>query len=220
MATPPFPSGEATPGFQPCPPQNVDVCPACLDPVVPEGAGPATACRWPVCGHSYHALCLARSRAHVQRMQCALCRQVWRPAFDSDLEALCALQLHDPVPVQPPPSAGVASVDADVAMAPAAPELDAFVASAPVAPATQDLVEPALQPAVGLHTSTAARPPPCRGPSASGQQLVFAAPSCRRRPFAPKCRTPMVGSSRSRRRLAAVSQLRPAGASVSVPVCP
>ena len=112
VATPPFPSGEVTPGFQPCSPQNVDVCPACLDPVVPEGAGPATACRWPVCGHSYHALCLARSRAHVQRMQCALCRQGWRPAFDSDLEALCgqlgidwhALQLHDPVPVQPPPS--------------------------------------------------------------------------------------------------------------------
>ena len=67
-------------------------------------------------------------------MQCALCRQGWRPAFDSDLEAKCgqlgkdwhALQLHDPVPVQPLPSAGVASVDADVAMAPAAPELDAF----------------------------------------------------------------------------------------------
>ena len=57
VATTPFPSGEVTP-FQPCPPQNVDVCPACLDPVVLEGAGPATACRWPVCGHSYHALCL------------------------------------------------------------------------------------------------------------------------------------------------------------------
>ena len=89
----------------------------------------------------------------------------------TDLEALCgqlgidwhALQLHDPVPVQPPPSAGVASVDADVAMAPAAPELDAFVASAPVAPATQDLVEPALQPAVGPHTWTAARAPPAEG---------------------------------------------------------
>ena len=149
VATPPFPSGEVTPGFEPCPPQNVAVCPACLDPVLPEGAGPATACRWPVCGHSYHALCLARSRAHVQRMQCALCRQGWRPAFDSDLEALCgqlgidwhALQLHDPVPVQPAPSAGVASDDADVAMAPAAPELDAFVTAAPVAPA--NLVEPA-----------------------------------------------------------------------------
>ena len=50
-----------------------------------------------------------------------------------------------------------------VAMAPAAPELDAFVASAPVAPATQDLVEPALQPAVGPHTWTAARPPPAEG---------------------------------------------------------
>ena len=89
VATPPFPSGEVTPGFEPCPPQNVAVCPACLDPVLPEGAGPATACRWPVCGHSYHALCLARSRAHVQRMQCALCRQGSRQAFDSDLEALC-----------------------------------------------------------------------------------------------------------------------------------
>ena len=33
VATPPFPSGEVTPGFEPCPPQNVDVCPACLDPV-------------------------------------------------------------------------------------------------------------------------------------------------------------------------------------------
>ena len=33
-------------------------------------------------------------------------------------------------------------------------------ASAPVAPATQDLVEPALQPAAGPHTWTAARPPP------------------------------------------------------------
>ena len=47
-ATPPFTSGDVTPGFQPCP-----------------SSGPATACRWPVCGHSYHALCLARSRAHV-----------------------------------------------------------------------------------------------------------------------------------------------------------
>ena len=160
---------EVTPGFEPCPPQNVAVCPACLDPVLPEGAGPATACRWPVCGHSYHALCLARSRTHVQRMQCALCRQGWRPAFDSDLEALCgqlgidwhALQLHDPVPVQPAPSAGVASDDADVAMAPAAPELDAFVASAPVAPA--NLVEPAPPPAVGPDTWTAARPPLAEG---------------------------------------------------------
>ena len=60
-------------------------------------------------------------------MQCALCRQGWRPAFDTDLEALCgqlgidwhALQLHDPVPVQFPLSAGVASVDADACPLPA-----------------------------------------------------------------------------------------------------
>ena len=57
--------------------------------------------------------------------------------------ATLALIGPTPVPVQPAPFAGFASVDADVAMAPAAPELDAFVASAPVAPATQDLVEPA-----------------------------------------------------------------------------
>ena len=234
VATPPFPSGEVTPGFEPCPPQNVAVCPACLDPVLPEGAGPATACHWPVCGHSYHALCLARSRAHVQRMQCALCRQGWRPAFDSDLEALCgqlgidwhALQLHDPVPVQPAPSAGVASDDADVAIAPAAPELDAFVTSAPVAPAT--LVEPAPPPAVGPHTWTAARPPLAGGqvPPVNSWffvPLLLAGGGCRRRPFAPKCRTPMVSSSRSRRRLAGGCVSTPsfsAGASVSVPVCP
>ena len=152
VATTPFPSGEVTPGFQPCPPQNVDVCPACLDPVVPEGAGPATACRWPVCGHSYHALCLARSRAHVQRMHCALCRPGWRPAFDSDLEALCgqlgiawhALQLRDPVPVQPPPSAGVASVDADVAMALAAPELMLLLPQLPLRLRPRILLSPRL----------------------------------------------------------------------------
>ena len=42
-------------------------------------------------------------------MQCAVCRQGWQPGFDAELEALCcrlgidwhALQLQDPVPVQP-----------------------------------------------------------------------------------------------------------------------
>ena len=53
--------------------------------------------------------------------------------------------------------------DADVAMAPVAPELDAFVTSAPVAPA--NLVEPAPPPAVGPRRPLAqgcwlaARPP-------------------------------------------------------------
>ena len=88
-ATPPFPGGDVTPGFQPCPLQHVDVCPACLDPALPEGTGPGTACRWPVCGHSYHALCLARSRAHAVRpMQTGLAagfrhraRSLVRPAW-------------------------------------------------------------------------------------------------------------------------------------------
>ena len=220
VATPPFPSGEVTPGFEPCPPQNVDVCPACLGLVVAEGAGPATACRWPVCGHSHHALCLARSRAHVQRTQCALCRQGWRPAFDSDLEALCGQlgidwhALHDPCLSSPRPLPVLLLMTLTLLWPLRPPSLMLFLPQLPLR------LRILLSPRVGPHTCG----PPCRGPSASGQQLVLrAAPSCRRRPAAPKCRTPMVSSSRSRRRLAGGCVSTPsfsAGASVSVPVCP
>ena len=93
----PFVGGDVTPGLLPCLIRTID------------GVGVATPCHWPVCGHAYHALCLARSRAHVWCMQCAVCRQGWQPGFDAELEALCcwlgidwhALQLQDPVPVQP-----------------------------------------------------------------------------------------------------------------------
>ena len=58
-------------------------CPACLDPILPEGPPHRLRAHWPGCEHPYHLACLARVRARMHPPTCALCRRPW-PAHEDD----------------------------------------------------------------------------------------------------------------------------------------
>ena len=97
-------------------------------------------------------------------MQCALCRQGWQPAFDAELEALCAqLGIDWHALQQSAPATGVTSVAAAVpfvaaasdAVGPAVVPRGAFAAPAPPEPVAR-----LPEQAVGAHPWTDVGPPP------------------------------------------------------------
>lgn len=63
--------GEAA---HPGPEGDPPVCPTCLDTIVPTAIGCRTLAHRPLCQHTYHLACLARTRARLSPPSCYLCR--------------------------------------------------------------------------------------------------------------------------------------------------